>query len=100
MYTVYRTTRNKDRLSVLRILQNSQELELILNGFAAEFYQFFYSETGYQHLDERKRLTAAKISELLLVLEHPEFSLSNNPADLGARKMLQRGNISHATQTS
>ena len=34
LYTVYRTTRNKDRLSVLRILQNTQELKLILNEFS------------------------------------------------------------------
>ncbi len=32
-----------------------------------EFYRLFDSDTGYQQLDERKRLTAAKISELLLV---------------------------------
>lgn len=34
LYTVYLTTRNKDRLSVLRVLQNSTELEFILNGLA------------------------------------------------------------------
>ena len=59
----------------------------------------FNSETGYQQLDERKRLTAAKISKLLLVLEHPELPLHNNPAELGARTMVQRRNISYATQT-
>ena len=64
-----------------------------------EFYQLFYFETGYQQLDERKRLTAAKISELLLVLEHPELPLHNNPAELSARTMVQRRNISYATQT-
>ncbi len=36
VYTVYQTTRNKDRLSVLRILQNTQELEFILNEFTYE----------------------------------------------------------------
>lgn len=36
LYTVYLTTRNKDRLSVLRVLQNSTELEFILNGLAYE----------------------------------------------------------------
>jgi hypothetical protein len=50
-------------------------------------------------LDERKQLTAAKISELLLLLEHPELPLHNNPAELGARTMVQRRNISYATQT-
>ncbi len=65
----------------------------------AEFYQLFDSDSGYQQLDERKRLTTAKISELLLVLEHPELPLHNNPAELGARTMVQRRNISYATQT-
>ncbi len=65
----------------------------------AKFHQLFNSETSYQQLDERKRLTAAKISELLLVLDHPELPLHNNPAELGARTMVQRRNISYATQT-
>jgi hypothetical protein len=45
-------------------------------------------------------LTAAKISELLLVLDHPELPLHNNPAELAARTMVQRRNISYATQTT
>lgn len=57
------------------------------------------SDSGYQQLDERKRLTLLKISELLLVLEHPELPLHNNPAELAARTMVQRRNISYATQT-
>ncbi|HYN44850.1 MAG TPA: hypothetical protein VER35_02525, partial [Candidatus Limnocylindrales bacterium] len=55
---------------------------------------------GYEALEQRKRLTSAKIEELLLVLEHPELPLHNNPAELGARAMVQRRNISYATQTS
>lgn len=56
--------------------------------------------TGYEQLDERKRLTGAKIDELLLVLEHPELPLHNNPAELSARTMVQRRNISYGTQTN
>ena len=56
-------------------------------------------KSGYEQLDERKRLTTAKASELLLVLEHPELPLHNNPAELAARTMVQRRNISYATQT-
>ena len=41
----------------------------------AEFERLFGTETGYQQLDERKRLTRAKIVSLLLVLEHPELPL-------------------------
>jgi regulator of replication initiation timing len=65
----------------------------------SEFWKLFDTDSGYQQLDERKRLTLLKISELLLVLEHPELPLHNNPAELAARTMVQRRNISYATQT-
>ncbi|MHC5748684.1 MAG: hypothetical protein ACYTXT_44000 [Nostoc sp.] len=64
-----------------------------------EFWTLFTEITGYEHLDERKRLTAAKAQQLLVVLEHPELPLHNNPAELAARTMVQRRNISYATQT-
>ena len=66
----------------------------------SEFWKLFGSDSGYQQLDVRKQLTAAKISELLKVLEHPELPLHNNPAELAARTMVQRRNISYATQTT
>lgn len=66
----------------------------------SEFWNIFSTESGYQQLDERKRLTRMKISELLLVLEHPELPLHNKKAELAARTMMvQRPNISYATQT-
>ena len=65
----------------------------------SEFWKLFDTQSGYQQLDERKQLTLLKISELLLVLEHPELPLHNNPAELAARTMVQRRNISYATQT-
>ena len=64
-----------------------------------EFWKLFTEKTGYLELDERKRLTALKVDKLLLVLEHPELPLHNNPAELAARTMVQRRNISYATQT-
>ncbi len=64
-----------------------------------EFWKLFGEKTGYEQLDERKRLTALKVDELLIVLEHPELPLHNNPAELAARTMVQRRNISYATQT-
>lgn len=67
---------------------------------AERFWEIFGTESGYKQLDERKKLTAAKVSELLLVLEYPELPLHNNPAELAARTMVQRRNISYATQTS
>jgi hypothetical protein len=65
----------------------------------AKFRLLFETPSGYELLDERKQLTATKISELLRVLEHPELPLHNNPAELAARTMVQRRNISYATQT-
>lgn len=66
----------------------------------SEFEKIFSTKSGYEELDERKGLTRAKIEELLLVLEHPELPLHNNPAELSARTMVQRRNISYGTQTS
>lgn len=66
----------------------------------SKFWKLFDTKSGYEQLDERKRLTAAKASELLLVLQHPELPLHNNPAELAARTMVQRRNISYATQTT
>lgn len=65
----------------------------------SRFWEIFGSQTGYEQLDKRKKLTSCKISELLLVLEHPELPLHNNPAELAARTIVQRRNISYATQT-
>jgi len=56
-------------------------------------FRFFATQSGYEELDERKQLTAAKMEELLLVLEHPELPLHNNPAELGARTIVLRRNI-------
>ncbi len=66
----------------------------------SKFWKIFGTKSGYEQLDERKQLTAAKVSELLLVLEYPELPLHNNPAELAARTMVQRRNISYATQTT
>lgn len=66
----------------------------------SKFWKLFDTKSGYEQLDERKRLTTAKASELLLVLEHPELPLHNNLAELAARTMVQRRNISYATQTT
>lgn len=63
----------------------------------SRFGQLFSTKTGYEQLDERKQLTLSKVSELLLVLEHPQLPLHNNPAELAARTIVQRRNISYAT---
>jgi len=64
-----------------------------------EFERIFSGVSGYQELDLRKELTRGKMKELLLVLEHPELPLHNNPAELAARTMVRRRHISYGTQT-
>lgn len=63
------------------------------------FHQFLTTPTDYWELEKRKYLTLEKETELLLVLEHPELPLHNNPDVLGARTMVQRRQISYGTQT-
>jgi transposase IS66 family protein len=60
----------------------------------AGFDALFGTTTGYQALDERLALTLDKKPELLLVLEHPELPLHNNPAELGARQRVRKRDVS------
>jgi transposase IS66 family protein len=60
----------------------------------AGFDALFGTTTGYQALDERLALTRDKKPELLLVLEHPELPLHNNPAELGARQRVRKRDVS------
>jgi hypothetical protein len=41
LYTIYQTTLNKDRLSVLKVLQNTTELEFVLNSLTYELLETF-----------------------------------------------------------
>jgi hypothetical protein len=60
----------------------------------ARFDELFGATTGYQDLDRRLALTRDKKPELLLVLEHPELPLHNNPAELGARQRVRKRDVS------
>jgi hypothetical protein len=60
----------------------------------AAFDALFGTVTGYQALDQRLALTRDKKPELLLVLEHPELPLHNNPAELGARQRVRKRDVS------
>lgn len=72
----------------------------LATALTTKFSELFDATSGYEQLDDRKRLTAANSSELLRVLLHPELPLHNNSAELAARTMVQRRNISYATQTA
>src|SRR6266498_4933710 len=60
----------------------------------ARFDTLFGTVTGYKALDERLALTRDKKPELLLVLDHPELPLHNNPAELGARQRVRKRDVS------
>ena len=72
------------------------ELKAKLNE---EFDDLFSTITGYDALDERIAKTKAKKLSLLMVLEHPEIPLHNNPAELGARKRVRKRDVSFGTRS-
>jgi hypothetical protein len=63
------------------------------------FDEVFSTVTGYDALDQRIAKTKAKKSSMLLVLDHPEIPLHNNPAELGARKRVRKRVVSFGTRT-
>jgi len=65
----------------------------------SEFDELFATVTGYEALAERIAKTQAKKRWLLMVLEHPEIPLHNNPAELGARKWVRKRKTSSGTRT-
>ncbi len=64
-----------------------------------EFDGLFSTVTGYEALDGRIAKTKAKKRFLLMVLEHPEIPLHNNPAELGARRRVRQRDVSFGTYT-
>jgi len=67
---------------------------------SAEFERIFATVTDYQQLDDRIAKTRLKKASLLLVLEHPEIPLHNNPAELGARQRVRKRDVSFGPQTT
>jgi len=67
---------------------------------ATKFDTLFATVTGYRALDERIAKTALKKASLLLVLEHPEIPLHNNPAELGARQRVRKRDVSFGPRTA
>jgi len=66
---------------------------------SAEFDTLFATVTHYQALDERIAKTRQKKASLLMVLEHPEIPLHNNPAELGARLRVRKRDVSFGPRT-
>jgi hypothetical protein len=85
-----------DELLAYREQPTATERQRLGDAFDALFSQ----KTGYWALDERIALTRAKKASLLLVLEHPEILLHNNPAELGARQRVRKRAISFGPRTA
>ena len=63
-----------------------------------DFTELLSKKTGYDDLDCRMEVTAAKHRDLLTVLDHPDCPLHNNISELGARVSARRRDVSlHST---
>jgi hypothetical protein len=82
---------------LLQYRQNPSNLEHIRLDHL--FDDIFSTVTGYDALDRRIEKTRAKKSSMLIVLDHPEIPLHNNPAELGARKRVRKRVVSFGTRT-
>ena len=65
----------------------------------AAFDTLFATQTGYAALDERIAKTAAKKHALLRVLEKPYLPLTNNPAELAARRRVRKRDVSFGARS-
>jgi Transposase IS66 family len=66
----------------------------------AAFDTLFTTTTDYWALNDRIAKTRAKKDALLLVLDHPEIELHNNPAELGARQRVRKRDVSFGPRTA
>ena len=64
-----------------------------------QFDDLFSTVTGYEGLDQRIAKTKANKVHLLMVLEHPEIPLHNNPVELGARLRVRKRVVSHGPRS-
>ena len=65
-----------------------------------QFDELFSAVTGYDVLDRRIAKTKADKTYLLMVLEHPEIPLHNNPAELGARLRVRKRVVSYGPRSA
>ena len=59
-----------------------------------KFDTIFSQATDYEQLNDRLAKTLANKEKLLVVLNHPEVPLHNNPAELGARQRVRKRDVS------
>lgn len=64
-----------------------------------KFDELFSTVTGYDELDQRIARTRADKTYLLMVLDHPEVPLHNNPAELDARTRVRKRVVSYGPRS-
>jgi len=64
-----------------------------------KFDELFSTVTGYDELDQRIARTKADKTYLLMVLQHPEVPLHNNPAELDARTRVRKRVVSYGPRS-
>ena len=69
-------------------------------ALAAAFDTLFSRATGYADLDDRIAKTKTKRQALLRVLVKPYLPLTNNPAELAARRRVRKRDVSFGARTS
>jgi hypothetical protein len=68
-------------------------------ALAADFDTLFSRTTGYADLDDRIAKTKAKRQPLLRVLDKPYLPLTNNPAELAARRRVRKRDVSFGARS-
>jgi hypothetical protein len=69
-------------------------------ALAADFDTLFSRRTGYADLDDRIAKTKAKRRHLLRVLDKPYLPLTNNPAELAARRRVRKRDVSFGARST
>ena len=64
------------------------------------FDGLFSTVTGYAELDERIARTKDHKANLLLVLDHPEIPLHNNPAEIEVRRRVRKRVVSYGPRSA
>jgi hypothetical protein len=69
-------------------------------ALAADYDALFSRRTGYADLDDRITKTRAKRQALLRVLDKPYLPLTNNPAELAARRRVRKRDVSFGARST
>lgn len=87
-----------DYYKQLRTYQQAPTREQTLQ-LRDQFDELFSTVTGYDALDDRIAKTKAHKVNLLLVLDHPEIPLHNNPAELDGRLRVRKRVVSYGPRS-